>query len=720
MLSSLRHRIVESVFTDSLGYVEQPIPLSWFALCDELRLLSKDHPFIHRKRPNSNGNGEEDLNLAPPCLWELAVKYGVFQAISGSDSPEEANDLLLRVMLNKFHELGVLIYFETSSLADYIILDSQWLINKIVYLIRDVKRHRFHRDRIALSRFPLKWERLFAHGVLHESLLKAFWGNDLQLIHFLIHVLQELGLLCCLSGDTDTSVNENLYFIPASVLYVERDVTTIRDSSHRNDCSVRIVFEQQKMPNGFKDRLLVSLVKCCSHLYTTEDALNHLLCEDNGQFVSCLVLNRENKSGDKVDQIGSTFSVAMYPDPIGECNGSISFVCDSCESDALVLILKDHCSKIVSSFLHHSVSFEIINCRVHNDDQQTSATLFAAAVDNDNASDDGNGCVVLGLDDQQPIEQGTSRTEFIYDERRRMEGLQALQSWLESVDEFSSFSPSLSVVLITELATSLLDAGYVGLDAVECLRCRFEDDGEQTFRSFLFQIGIESSAHHSLLINLLKQLPPYATCLTPYCICFCESDHHDLFEEVREVKQGLTMKGFVSRPFTMNSIHNELSRDNSCYQLVLISAANTPFTTLTGEMFSFRRSLETEVLRSSNMTFEMFVNLLATPLLLQLQQQKQYQHATSSSSSSLLSSASSASSEIGVILSASYSSNIARRLCEEGVPWVIGWKTKVNSLAATLFTAELIRHLHQTSSIEICIPQSEDCFRIKAIPFDRS
>ncbi len=48
---------------------------------------------------------------------------------------------------------------------------------------------------------------------------------------------------------------------------------------------------------------------------------------------------------------------------------------------------------------------------------------------------------------------------------------------------------------------------------------------------------------------------------------------------------------------------------------------------------------------------------------------------------------------VGIILSASYSSKAAKELCCEHIPWVVGWKSKANSSAATMFSSEMIRLL---------------------------
>jgi len=189
VLSRLRSQVDTSVREDPTDYVNARVPNEWCVICDELKRTSKA--------------GKPSLTMAQ--MAEVAQKHDVYE--------EE-----MITMLEMFHKLGIIIFYNEPILRDLIVLTPQWLIGKICYLLRDWGRvddgHSTKEDYIVRKKHADDWYNI-KNGVLDVELLNIFWEESVDGVKMeavtqeaVLKLLDRFGVVCRGGG-------VNKYLVPA-------------------------------------------------------------------------------------------------------------------------------------------------------------------------------------------------------------------------------------------------------------------------------------------------------------------------------------------------------------------------------------------------------------------------------------------------------------------------------------------------------------------------
>ena len=512
-MTVLRQAITGAVLEDPADYVSNLLPVSWLATCDALKTLGATRAYIPRGAFSGPDAGE--VALPQPSAVSAAMTAGVF-----ASPPDTSREDTLTALLLLFHRLGLLLYFDTPALRHTVILDSQWLVNKIVYLIRDIKLHRFERDRVALARLPRQWDLLFNNGILSRALLRVLWGDDEARNEFLLNVLTEIGLLCELpsAGDADGA-----YFIPASVVYAECPPATVEElvcpqreamwtvgagdsgspapdtapwsAGSILDAPLSLMFVDQFVPVGFLDRLLVLLVRGSADLYCWADALSLVSQSDDGGYCSELLLStrEDGEAGNGT----AVFSATLFSSHSG-------VVCLRCGREYLArahILLQRAADTVVKQFIQGVPSFEVhSNSAFWDNCADEDANVGAAAAATGGGGDSG----VRGSD----VDGG----RVLVDEDWALCGPSAAEeaATVRAVSMFVALlSPRASefergAVCVDSYARCLVEAGFTGDGAVSCLWGTLCSCGRDGFLHFLGEIGVESVCDRTVVVQVLQ------------------------------------------------------------------------------------------------------------------------------------------------------------------------------------------------------------------------
>jgi hypothetical protein len=155
------------------------------------------------------------------------------------------------------------VYFDSvPGMENQVILNPQWVIDSIAYIVRDIQLHRFGRDRKAMElQAGVAWSNWVHRGILTESLLNCLWIDRREHRDFLLRLMRELGLFAQLPVRTDTG--ELRYFVPSTVSAVIVRSSDSAHMSHRTAnpelCTVDFDFKPF-LPNGFFERVVNRLV----------------------------------------------------------------------------------------------------------------------------------------------------------------------------------------------------------------------------------------------------------------------------------------------------------------------------------------------------------------------------------------------------------------------------------------------------------------------------
>jgi len=210
---NLRRIIIEATTNDPLEYMKEKIPVSWLEAMDELSRLSEKQPVL----PLLSSNLNEDKNSTSSIISVLK-KFAVFADIKEEESEDYEDKIKTRAIafLKFCFELGTFIYFpNVVGLEDYCILNPQWLLDMMTYVVRDFKLHRFRRDFKAMElNDGESWNKLLRRGILDHSLLKALWPGQNDHFDFLLKVMMRLGIFGTLQVNANT---EPKYTVPTVV-----------------------------------------------------------------------------------------------------------------------------------------------------------------------------------------------------------------------------------------------------------------------------------------------------------------------------------------------------------------------------------------------------------------------------------------------------------------------------------------------------------------------
>ncbi|GMH67553.1 hypothetical protein TL16_g04707 [Triparma laevis f. inornata] len=288
--NDLRSLTEQSIVTDKLPplladgepipYVNDPVPIPWLNFIDELRKISSERkdkdgniddeyepqPYLRTGLvPSTSADLDSDESAAETAM-KIAQRCKVFEGIAS----EEEKKVRLEIVLKDLHELGLLIFFNSNeSLKSYVILQPQWLMDQICYVIRDFRRHRLRRDeRIQKSSID-EWKNLTRYGIVSRNVMKKLWvGSSPSQVDFLRLLMVKLGLLVELYEDKKNwkSAAAGRRYLAPNIITTEDDdddVLEIESSSNDGDESIFEITSslnsQEYMPNGFLERMIAWL-----------------------------------------------------------------------------------------------------------------------------------------------------------------------------------------------------------------------------------------------------------------------------------------------------------------------------------------------------------------------------------------------------------------------------------------------------------------------------
>jgi hypothetical protein len=162
----------------------------------------------------------------------------------------QLNDEDIDVMLQFFHDIREILYFDQMDLKDTIILDVQWFSDAFKNIIAD-KNHA-EED---LFDYINEWETFDETGVLNGQLLNAIWklhpmNNYMEHKKEILLYMEKLGLLVALDNE------EENWYVPSmnKTPYNEQDICRYPSSSI-------ICFQFNVLPVGIFHRLVAMCIQ---------------------------------------------------------------------------------------------------------------------------------------------------------------------------------------------------------------------------------------------------------------------------------------------------------------------------------------------------------------------------------------------------------------------------------------------------------------------------
>ena len=216
-IDSLRKQTVAT--SSEQAFVHQMIHMRWLRCLD---LITEE----------SNGPW-----IPIATVKEFAVELGI------------TTDAELDSMLEMYHELGVIIHFNsTNALQEVVVINPQWLIDEISKIIRDKEIHGHDVRELAAAGLEDDYNELNANAIASFDLLLYFWGKDKQ--QFFIDLMRHTLLLSDWNYGYDRS--DKAYLIP-SLLEESEEVPTL-NPEELHIC--KFDFAEGFLPDGCFQRLL--------------------------------------------------------------------------------------------------------------------------------------------------------------------------------------------------------------------------------------------------------------------------------------------------------------------------------------------------------------------------------------------------------------------------------------------------------------------------------
>uniref|UniRef100_A0A7S1ABL7 COR domain-containing protein n=1 Tax=Noctiluca scintillans TaxID=2966 RepID=A0A7S1ABL7_NOCSC len=228
--------------------VKKTVPLKWLRLYEELLLSKKRCVGLQHVRV-------------------IAMKCGM---------PHEGHtiDMELHEMLKFFHSLNVVLWFDTPSLRNLVILDVQWVIDACSCFIRvfNLPDHQegFKKlDEIAKREVPEAFQALKNSSIVQTELLDVFWARDEFKSHreSLLSLLTNFGLFVPVLVSPDDNETEYKYFVPALMQDLPSELddkrTRLRlhftmkeqceapERSNKEERSREVVYPENTLRDGF-------------------------------------------------------------------------------------------------------------------------------------------------------------------------------------------------------------------------------------------------------------------------------------------------------------------------------------------------------------------------------------------------------------------------------------------------------------------------------------
>jgi hypothetical protein len=190
-------------------------------------------------------------------------------------------------MLQRFHDVGLLMWHDTPDTRDLVILDVQWIIDQMTQLLcRRIIRERYN----ASATMKDAWSDLDRYGRLNIGLLPELWP-DLQRIErqHVLHYMVHFGL-CCHLQDAGLSESEQMdrsvWLVPTLLPKPAPDAV-VWPANQAADKSLRVCFvtaqrhsadwptggDRKFLPDTLFFRLVAHLVRAVKH---SSDQFRHL------------------------------------------------------------------------------------------------------------------------------------------------------------------------------------------------------------------------------------------------------------------------------------------------------------------------------------------------------------------------------------------------------------------------------------------------------------
>ncbi len=302
----LRQVLVVSIVKDPLDYINVHVPLTWKKLIKSLVGLSDEIPAL-----KIQADDEENK----PSIVKLMKN---FDALSDIDMNDKLSCRRRGLAFVKFcTEIGTLFSFDSiPGLQGYCVLDRQWILDTITYVVRDFQLHRFRRDYNAMNlNRGIPWTNLLTKGVANLPLLRKLWlGESDSHIEFLINLMVHLGVFGILPS-TDHMDEYRRFLVPAMITdhmnsgkFSESKILEHLGLSSVDEAfRTSFKFDEDFIPAAYYNRVVARLVTVWRDSYVDEDPTvlpnGCLLCIGSVHLV--LVLNLSNDKFE-VDVLAST------------------------------------------------------------------------------------------------------------------------------------------------------------------------------------------------------------------------------------------------------------------------------------------------------------------------------------------------------------------------------------------------------------------------------
>jgi hypothetical protein len=179
VLKSVRAAVQAAIMDPANAFTKRLIPNTWYELHELLQIQTEEQGLKHTTRRQV-------------AEWAAECGMGAQPGIS----LETETDGFLQLM----HAYGLVVWHSEPGLRGVVVLDSQWLVDAISIVIRDLDLHRLALDDPVQKAMKKEWVRYHNTGYLASSLLHAFWTTGSRAFDavehgFLTHMLLKFNLI---------------------------------------------------------------------------------------------------------------------------------------------------------------------------------------------------------------------------------------------------------------------------------------------------------------------------------------------------------------------------------------------------------------------------------------------------------------------------------------------------------------------------------------------
>ena len=193
-------------------FVQARVPFTWLALFDEMQEAAR------------HSQAEERSSLELETVIELAEQCGIVE------------EKVLLLVLQFFHELGLVIHHPESDLRQTVIMDPlKFLVDPASRIVCECGVHHIEQHEKARQRWPLDYLKFVEHGRLSKRLLRSLWEDRQPHLEELARLMVKYGLLIPLLDKLMESNEEEKreehstseYLVPALLPLLAREESTM-------------------------------------------------------------------------------------------------------------------------------------------------------------------------------------------------------------------------------------------------------------------------------------------------------------------------------------------------------------------------------------------------------------------------------------------------------------------------------------------------------------